>query len=467
VPLPEFLNNTLGFFDDPSVAVVQGPQLFYNLDSFQHENSAWHEQRIFFHVIMPGKNRTNSAFWCGCPAVLRRSAIEAIGGIAQETVTEDLQTTIKLNKRGYRVVYTERPLAVGLSPATIADYFNQRFRWGQGAMQALRSKDSPLWTKGLTISQRLNFIASTITYFDGLQLLILLAIPLLTLFTGLLPVSKVGLELVARFVPYLVLIFLSNTLLGRGTYHFLHVERYSLLRSFTFASTLPTLLTGKARPFRVTNKEAGGGTDLMAWGKVTPHLVTIGLCVLAVAAGITHLYHPIWYKLDSFPLAIIIMWTTINAALLTEGVSRLLGVSRRSRYRFPVAANMRWRRLADDNWYARRSINLSTTGINFEQSETKLGLGEPVEIAISAVTPNTRPQAGEDAGSLVADSSRVLFTGHVVNSHLSRQQTSQRLGVFIDKFSTETDANNYTHLLHSPAHLLRGEQVFHPPDKST
>lgn len=58
IPQPDFLHNTIGFFNDPSVAVVQGPQLFYNLDSFQHESSGWHEQRLFYDVIMPGKNRT-------------------------------------------------------------------------------------------------------------------------------------------------------------------------------------------------------------------------------------------------------------------------------------------------------------------------------------------------------------------------------------------------------------------------
>jgi cellulose synthase (UDP-forming) len=135
---------------------------------------------------------------------------------------------------------------VGLFPATIEDYFSQRFRWGQGAMQVLHSKDSPLWTPGLSIAQRLSFIASTITYIDGLQLLILLAVLIVTLLTGLLPVNTFGWVFAAHLIPYLILIFLANSLLGRGTYNLWYIERYSLLRAFTFTSTLPTLLTGHA-----------------------------------------------------------------------------------------------------------------------------------------------------------------------------------------------------------------------------
>ena len=34
---PDFLRNTIGYFDDPELALVQTPQDFYNLDSFEHQ----------------------------------------------------------------------------------------------------------------------------------------------------------------------------------------------------------------------------------------------------------------------------------------------------------------------------------------------------------------------------------------------------------------------------------------------
>src|SRR5581483_126573 len=78
VPYPQFLDRVLGRFADERVALVQTPQEFYNLDS---------------------------VFWCGSNAVLRRAAIDSIGGIATETITEDIHTTIKLHRAGWRTAY--------------------------------------------------------------------------------------------------------------------------------------------------------------------------------------------------------------------------------------------------------------------------------------------------------------------------------------------------------------------------
>jgi len=455
VPLPEFLHNTIGFFNESSVAVVQGPQLFYNIDSFQHERSSWHEQRVFYHTILPGKNRTNSAFWCGSPAVLRRSALEAIGGIAQETVTEDLHTTIRLVRRGYRVVYTEQPLAVGLSPATIDEYLGQRFRWGQGAMQILRSKNNPLWASGLSISQRLSFLASTITYFDGLQLLILLAIPIITLLSGMLPVSTFSWDFIVRLIPYLALIFLANTLLGRGTYNLWYIERYSLLRAFTFTATLLTLLTGRARPFQVTKK----GGDISAsqpWRHVVPHLITIGLCFIAAVFGVIHIVRPFWYQPQPMVLAVVIGWTLLNAVLLSLGVDRILSVSRRARYRFPIITEISWRLSEGKDWCIGYSVNLSTNGISFDHSGTKLQVGDKVEMSIGfTVTDAGDTQTAE--GRL-----RILFTGRVAGTYQLGSGEGQRVGLAIISFDSSDDANNYSHLLHHPTSLLRGEQIFLP-----
>ncbi len=59
VPLPTFLTHTLGYFDDPEIAVVQTPQFFYNQDSFEHAELAggrtWYEEGVFYRIIEAGK----------------------------------------------------------------------------------------------------------------------------------------------------------------------------------------------------------------------------------------------------------------------------------------------------------------------------------------------------------------------------------------------------------------------------
>jgi cellulose synthase/poly-beta-1,6-N-acetylglucosamine synthase-like glycosyltransferase len=86
VPMADILHRLLGFFEDPKVAFVQSPQDFYNDDSFTHDvdeqgRRIWEEQRIFFTIIQPGKDRWNAAFFCGSCGIIRRSAFEEIGGI--------------------------------------------------------------------------------------------------------------------------------------------------------------------------------------------------------------------------------------------------------------------------------------------------------------------------------------------------------------------------------------------------
>ena len=212
VPHPQFLERTLGRFEDERVALVQTPQEFYNVDSIQHAGDAsegsdtrWHEQSLFYRVIQPGKERLNSVFWCGSNAVLRRSAIESIGGIATDTITEDIHTTVKLHKAGWRTAYHNELLATGIAPDDLDSFLTQRKRWAQGAMQVLRSGDNPMWTSGLTLTQRLSYWASMSTYFASFQKLTLIATPLVVLVTGVLPMNTFGWNFFAHFIPYFVL----------------------------------------------------------------------------------------------------------------------------------------------------------------------------------------------------------------------------------------------------------------------
>ncbi len=84
VPVRGFLRKTVGFFEDDSVALVQAAQHFFNPDPYERnlklEGRIAPEQTFFYRVIQPGNDFWNSAFFCGSCAVLRRAAIESIGG---------------------------------------------------------------------------------------------------------------------------------------------------------------------------------------------------------------------------------------------------------------------------------------------------------------------------------------------------------------------------------------------------
>jgi cellulose synthase (UDP-forming) len=457
IPLPDFLDETIGFFDDPAVAVVQGPQLFYNIDSFEHDSPDWHEQKLFFHVILPGKNRTNSAFWCGSPAVLRRSAIESIGGVAEETVTEDLHTSIRLARHGYQVVYIDRPLAVGLAPATARDFLVQRFRWAQGAMQTFRI-DNPLAGRGLTFRQRLSFFASMETYFDALQKLVLLAIPVLVLLTGALPISTLAWPFWLRFTPYMMLTFSALWLLGRGIYNIWDILRYDTIKMFTFMAAMPTLITGRARPFQVTSKVAGDDNRSPFQRLVMPHWIVIGLSFAAIVVGIVHLIHPVWYQPELFPSLVAIGWASFNLALVTSGVLLLRKVSRRATYRVPTSNDSYWQVTGDNSWYPARSIDFSTTGIGLENTSPHLHPGDQVKLIIA-----NKPDAGEvfngkSQGLTPFNKEAIVLTAQVVSESNGKCNGKQRVGLMIQKFASYSDMASYFGIVYSPSRLLNGDK---------
>ena len=261
VPLPNILDRLLGYFNEPRLAFVQSPQDFYNTDSFTHVvntegGQMWEENRIFFSLIQPGKDRNNAAFFCGSCGVLRRTAFDEIGGFSTLTITEDMETSMRLHARGWKSFYHGETLAYGLAPASAAQYHVQRLRWGQGSMQILR-KMNPLFVPGLTWQQRISYLSSVIVYLDGIQRLVFYLAPVLYFLFGVLPVQVDNRALLIRLVPYMILTVASFELLSRGTGYMLISERYNMTRFWTYVLATSGYFARKPLKFNVTPKGAG------------------------------------------------------------------------------------------------------------------------------------------------------------------------------------------------------------------
>ncbi|MEP7057571.1 MAG: glycosyltransferase [Caldimonas sp.] len=337
-PRRDFLTKTLGYFDDARVAFVQTPQDFYNLDSYQHRwrgagRTVWTEQALFFRVIQRGKDYWNAAFFCGSCAVVRRSALDQIGGFATGTVTEDLHTSLRLHARGHRSVYHAEPLAFGLAPESIEPFIGQRVRWGQGAMHVWR-KEGILTHRGLTLAQRLNYLASALTYFDGWQKAIFYFAPAAVLLTGLLPLLATTPDFLLHFLPYYALTFWVFEEVGRGYGRSLFIEQYNMTRFAAFAWATLALIFPRMK-FKVTAKGAAAGRGAIRF--TTPQWTVLALNLVALPVG-TALY--VWS--DALPLQSLIansVWALVNAALAAAVLSftALSQRNSRDRYRFPIA----------------------------------------------------------------------------------------------------------------------------------
>ncbi len=352
VAAPDFLVHTLGYFDDEKVALVQTPQDFYNLQSFEHEGGSatravadtdatgserFHEQTLFYRVIQPGKNRWGGAFWCGTGAVVRVAALRDVGLVATDTITEDIHTTIRLHRRGWRTVYHNEVLARGLAASDAATYQLQRHRWGTGAMQVLR-KENPLFVGGLSIPQRLSYAATLLGWFDAWRSLGYLLLPMVVIATGAVPINADALTFAIVFGTMFAASQLSMRALSRGC----HRPVLSLI--FEFVRMTPNLLAtlslvGNHRAtFRVTPKgRTGDGRSRTH----VPRLLTgiLGLTCIAAAwyaltiLGVTPVHYIVpWAVHASFA------WMLVNVVLVWLAIRRVrsprYAAERRSSVRF-------------------------------------------------------------------------------------------------------------------------------------
>ncbi len=342
-PAKEFLAETLGHLNDPGVAFVQTPQDFYNLDSYQHRRARercviWTEQSLFFRVIQRGKDYWNAAFFCGSCAVLRREALDRVGGFASTTVTEDLHTSVRLHKAGYRSVYHARSLAFGLAPANVVSFLRQRMRWGLGAMQVWR-RERLLSSRRLTAAQKLCYLASILTYFDGWAKAVFYFAPVVVLTTGVMPLAVLNEEFWIRFLPYYLLGFWVYEEVGRGFGHTLELGRYNMARFAAFIWATFGLARKRAK-FRVTEKALGLAAATRRY--LAPQYLCLFTNAAAIPVGVA-LYA--WQALPLGALAANVVWAGLNLWLAASVVNFSLRVGgfRRRDYRFLVPIPVRVR----------------------------------------------------------------------------------------------------------------------------
>jgi cellulose synthase (UDP-forming) len=333
-PRKDFLSKTLGYFSDPDVAFVQTPQDFYNVDAFSHRvagEAVWSEQSVFYKVIQRGKDAWNASFLCGSCVLLRRSALEAVGGFAVDTVTEDIHTSIRLHKKGFRSVYHAESLAYGLAPHNIDTYLSQRIRWGTGAMQVLR-REGVVFARGLSLAQRLNYLASMLIYFEGWQKLVFFLTPPAVLGFGMLPIIGSTWTFFAIFSVYYLASLLVFLELGRGYVSFLLNEQYGMARFFAFMLTITGLFRRRVS-FSVTCKDMNKRGRTWLW--LAPSLAVGGLNFACIPAGIVRMAQeqiPLGAGIISIFWASVTVWTAILLARFSLRVGRRAG----GEYRFPL-----------------------------------------------------------------------------------------------------------------------------------
>jgi len=383
---PDFLRHTLCYFDDPKVAVVQTPQDFYNTDSFEHEQQTdqaiFHEEAVFYRVIAPGKNLWGGAFWCGTCSLVRYSALEEVGGVALDSVTEDIHTTIRLNRKGWQAVYHNEVLARGLAPADAVQYMVQRNRWAVGAMQVLRL-ENPLFSRGLSFGQRLSFATTILAWFDSWRTLTFILLPAAVIFTGASPIDASGRIYVPMFLAAFVSQFILLRLLARGYYPPILSLVFEMLRlPAVLPATFAILNPRKRRAFRVTKKDASEDHRTVQPPQLLVFLMSVST-VSIVWFVLTMLgFSPTHYGENAPAVIGSFIFASANFWLLAVAIRRVSAAqyagNRRAATRFEVFLR------GDLGGEACVVRDLSFTGARVESGAAAWQRGQPVRLVIRA-----------------------------------------------------------------------------------
>lgn len=183
VPRPDFLLETVPYFEQESVGIVQSPQYFSTTRAMSWlERCAGATQELFFRHIQPSRDAAGAAICVGTSAVYRRSALDSIGGFPMIGHSEDVFTGVLLGREGYRVQYVPVVLSRGRCPDEIGAFLAQQYRWCEGSM-ALVADHRFHQDASMTGMQRLSFWAGFLYYLTTAVMAVLAPLPVLVMVT--------------------------------------------------------------------------------------------------------------------------------------------------------------------------------------------------------------------------------------------------------------------------------------------
>lgn len=384
VPVRSFLQMTVGWFlRDPKLALVQTPHHFLSPDPFERNLGTFrqrpNEGELFYGLVQDGNDMWNAAFFCGSCAVLRRSAIDDIGGFAVETVTEDAHTALRLHRRGWNSAYVRIPQAAGLATESLSAHIGQRIRWARGMAQIFRT-DNPLLGKGLTIFQRICYANAMLHFLAGLPRLVFLTAPLAFLLLHAYIIYAPALMIVLYVIPHMLHASLTNSRMqGEHRLTFWGEVYETVLAWYIARPTTVALFNPKKGKFNVTAKGGLMTENQFDWRIAQPYLVLALLNVVGLGFAVWRLiYGPaneIGTTLVS-SLWVIYNLLIVGAAVAIAAEVRQVRETHRVQARLPVAI-----RLENGHFYPGMLVDYSDGGAGIElEIPLSLAVGSRVSL---------------------------------------------------------------------------------------
>lgn len=391
IPTRSFLQLTVGtMVANPKVALVQTPHHFFSPDPFERNLDLFrkvpNEGELFYGLLQDGNDYWGATFFCGSCALLRRTALEEVGGIAVETVTEDAHTSLKMHRRGWESAYINIPQAAGLATESLSAHVGQRIRWARGMAQIFRV-DNPLLKKGLRWGQRICYANAMLHFFYGIPRIVFLTAPLAYLFFDAKIIAAQGSLIAAYALPHLVLAIMTNSRIQGAYRHSFWAEVYeTVLAAFIIVPTTLAIVNPKLGKFNVTAKGGIVDRDYFDADIAKPYMWLFILNMVGIAVGMGRLMLPdaatetLWLNMG---------WTAYNLLILGAAI-RVAAESQQRRLHVRVDMHVPLlvrpapsAEQPDPDYEIGETVDMSYGGLSY----LSLGLidlddGAPVEVAL-------------------------------------------------------------------------------------
>src|SRR5215813_1505702 len=218
-------------FADPWIGFVQSPQDYRDWQYARYYRRLFYSYKYFFAVSQPSRNEHDGAIFAGTMGLIRRVALDELGGWDEWVITEDAELSLRLLRAGWHGLHVDETFGRGIMPLTFEALKGQRYRWCFGGIQILRMHWRSMMpgrhnrANRLTAGQRWAYLAGAAQWYGDLLSLLFF----IFLLAGAVNLTTGGGQLFRKLTLFLVSAIPVMVLLGL-------VRAIALLRRGTGAS---------------------------------------------------------------------------------------------------------------------------------------------------------------------------------------------------------------------------------------
>jgi cellulose synthase (UDP-forming) len=384
VPFSNFLERTVGFFKDGSISMLQTKQGFYNYDCHAKNLNIFGlvpgDMDFFFDYVQPCRDAANSVICCGTSYIVRRSAIESVGGYYTRCCVEDFQTSSLLLSKKHKIVYLNEMLSRGEVTRTYPDFIDQRLRWLQGILQVYYCTDDIKIWQSYDWGQRVYALVQLMYCFQPFVLVSFLLTPLISLYFG---INFMAAEITSVIFYYFPFFLMQIVIISWATnYSMSFFGKYiqDLILAFPSISRVAQVIVSPFRKAtRVTRKGIKTNDFTLNLYLTYPLLMVLLLSICIFLIKIIGYLNHMWDFRDSEIMSF--MWIAFNILIVTIALlSTIDRPERRSNDRFSI--NAKCNLFIDGQQVDGCIENLSLTGALINVYMRKNIVGQEVGISI-------------------------------------------------------------------------------------